>query len=227
MTCFFFWTSDKLFVCCHLSAWIHGMEGDHSAIYRPPMMPAWKWPDFRFLHTASATLVAHCTWVCCTSLSDSVNSANPTMIKVISNTTQHVFKIYGKYTNPEKIAQKNKPTWKQVVMVADWLRFPRVLTMVVGLRILTHKIDTGSPFPRGESPPRHPPSLGFIPPGRTKRQFCSDLWNDDIKSPMLLDDQAPLIGSNLFESNVRPERKKRKQKTPILRYLKFYLSHAG
>jgi len=29
---------------------------------------------------------------------------------------------------------------------------------------------------------------------------------------MLLDDQAPLIGSNLFESNVRPERKKRKKK---------------
>jgi len=151
----------------------------------------------------------------------------PLWSKSSANTTQHVFKIYGKYKIPEKIAQKNKPTWKQVVMVADWLRFPRVLTMVVGLRILTHKIDTGSPFPRGESPPRHPPSLGFIPPGRTKRQFCSDLWNDDIKSPMLLDDQAPLIGSNLFKSNVRPERKKKKKKTPILRYLKFYLSHAG
>jgi len=165
----------------------------------------------RFCH-ACCLLHVYILWVCCTSLSDSVNSANPTMIKVISNTTQHVFKIYGKYTNPEKIAQKNKPTWKQVVMVADWLRFPRVLTMVVGLWILTHKIDTGSPFPRGESPPRHPPSLGFIPPGRTKRQFCSDLWNDDIKSPMLLDDQAPLILVRIYSNQMCVQKGKKRKK---------------
>lgn len=158
-----FWTSFS-FVAIYQHGY-HGMEDWRSQV--PPSAV-----DFRFLHPrplASAALVAHCTYnvgvlylfvwfsQLCPVCQPPKNMVH--YIKVISNTTQHVFKhIWENTQNPRKNCSK-KPENKSWWWLTDW--GSPVLTMVVGLWILT-QIDMGSPFPRGESPPRRTP---YPPPG--------------------------------------------------------------
>jgi len=125
--------------------------------------------------------------------------------------------IYGTQKTPKKLLKK---TWKQC-RDGGWLTEVPVLLWWWAW-ILT-QIDTGSPFPRGESPPR--PEilpLWIIPPGRTKRQFCSDLWNDQHHiSPMLLADRHHwLVPSPKDQSN--PCVPTRKENSSLLRYLILY-----
>jgi len=170
-----FWTSFS-FVAIYQHGY-HGMEDWRSQV--PPSAV-----DFRFLHPrplASAALVAHCTYnvgvlylfvwfsQLCPVCQPPKNMVH--YIKVISNTTQHVFKhIWENTQKPRKNCSK-KPENKSWWWLTDW--GSPVLTMVVGLWILT-QIDMGSPFPRGESPPRPEitpqPPFGYTP-GRTKRQI--------------------------------------------------------
>jgi len=167
---------------------------------------------------------ARILWVCSTSLSSVyVDSAvcQPKMVHYQSH-QQHRYSqclqiIYGTQKTPKKLLKK---TWKQC-RDGGWLTEVPVLLWWWAW-ILT-QIDTGSPFPRGESPPR--PEilpLWIIPPGRTKRQFCSDLWNDQHHiSPMLLADRHHwLVPSPKDQSN--PCVPTRKENSSLLRYLILY-----
>jgi len=118
--------------------------------------------------------------------------------------------------NPEKIAQKNLKTMSWW-WLTDW--GPRV-TMVVGLDLDTNR--HGIPIPQGWITPttRNTP-LWIIPPGRTKRQFCSDLWNDQHHiSPMLLADRHHWLVPPKDQSN--PCVPTRKENSSLLRYLILY-----
>merc|ERR1712048_1453210 len=91
-------------------------------------------------------------------------------IKVISNTTQHVFKhIWENTQNPRKNCSKkpeNKSSWDP------------------------HSPGVNHPHDQKYTP--HP--LLDIPQDAPRGNFCSDLSNDRHQiSPMLLDVQAPLI----------------------------------
>jgi len=135
----------------------------------------------RLLHTARIM------WVCSTSSSDSVNSAQSANPQKNQSHQQHhsaCLQTYmGKYTKPPK--KLLKKTWKQVVMVADWLRFPRV-NYGGGLMDL----DTnrhGIPIPQGWITPttrNNPPTPFWIYP-RTHQEanFVVICEMTDIKSP--------------------------------------------
>jgi len=182
-----------------------------------------KWPDFpRDRFCPALHVYCGCALPLFRLFTSILQSANPKWftIKVISSTvTLNVFNeiIYGTQKTPKKLLKK---TWKQC-RDGGWLTEVPVLLWWWAW-ILT-QIDTGSPFPRGESPPR--PEilpLWIIPPGRTKRQFCSDLWNDQHHiSPMLLADRHHwLVPSPKDQSN--PCVPTRKENSSLLRYLILY-----
>jgi len=125
------------------------------------------------------------------------------------------------YMGPKK-PRKNcsKKPENNVVMVADWLRSPCYYGGGLGS---WHK-STRDPHSPGVNHPhdqKYSP-FGLYPPGRTKRQFCSDLWNDQHHiSPMLLADRHHwLVPSPKDQSN--PCVPTRKENSSLLRYLILY-----
>jgi len=178
-----FWTSFS-FVAIYQHGY-HGMEDWRSQV--PPSAV-----DFRFLHPrplASAALVAHCTYnvgvlylfvwfsQLCPVCQPQKNQSHQQHHSACLQT------YMGKYTKPPK--KLLKKTWKQVVMVADWLRFPRV-NYGGGLMDL----DTnrhGIPIPQGWITPttrNNPPTPFWIYP-RTHQEanFVVICEMTDIKSP--------------------------------------------
>jgi len=168
---------------------------------------------------------ARILWVCSTSLSSVyVDSAvcQPKMVHYQSH-QQHRYSqcLQITYMGPKK-PRKNcsKKPENNVVMVADWLRSPCYYGGGLGS---WHK-STRDPHSPGVNHPhdqKYSP-FGLYPPGRTKRQFCSDLWNDQHHiSPMLLADRHHwLVPSPKDQSN--PCVPTRKENSSLLRYLILY-----
>jgi len=138
---------------------------NNAACHSPP---AWKWPDFRFIpRDRFCRACCHCTYtvgvlylfVCY------VDSAvcQPKWFTISKSSAAPLLKCLQIYMGhppaPKKLLKK---TWKQC-RDGGWLTEVPVLLWWWAW-ILT-QIDTGSPFPRGESPPRPetPPPLWIYP----------------------------------------------------------------